>query len=300
RSGTTLLQQMLDAHPDIAIAPETHFMRLFWGSREHYGDLTEDKNYQQLIEDIIALPEFSEMELDSQVFSTFAWQVERSYAAIFQLLLKEFASHHNVTVVGEKTPNHVLYMPEIQGLFPDARFVHIVRDPRSVVNSWRSVPWSTGSVVEDAEMWRYYVSATQRKPPKGPGKVFTLHYEKLVIAPEESLRSLCQFIDLAFDPVMLNYYEKNSTLVNIEREPWKKNAVKPVTQASLSKWQRTLSVADIAAIEGKTWFEMQRYGYQPQTSLFQLLPGLAKTTLERRLKRFVNSVKYKAQKVTQS
>lgn len=297
RSGTTLLQQMLDAHPDVAIAPETHFMRLFWGSRDRYGNLAEAKNYQRLIEDIVSLPEFSEMELDAQDFTTSAWNTDRSYAATFQLLLEKFAQKRQVAIVGEKTPNHVLYMPEIQAMFPKACFIHIVRDPRSVVNSWRSVPWSTGSIVGDAEMWRYYVSAIQRKPPRGDNKVFTLSYEQLVVEPEKSLQSLCDFMHLDFQPVMLDYHYANSKLVNVTREPWKENSVKPVNQRSLTKWQTDLAAQEVVEIEGVTWFEMQRFGYQTHSQMSQLLPTLAGVTLKRSFKHLVNSVSYRAKKV---
>ena len=297
RSGTTLLQQMLDAHPDIAIAPETHFMRQFWGSHKRYGDLTEDDNYNRLIKDILNLPEFSEMELDAQAFAKTAWEVERSYAAIFQLLLQKFAQKNQVSIVGEKTPNHVLYMPDIQTIFPEACFIHIVRDPRSVVNSWRSVPWSTGTVSGDAEMWRHYVSATQRKPPKGINKLFTLQYEQLVVAPEKSLRSLCDFIHLEFASAMLDYHRQNSRLVNVEREPWKQNSVKPVNQQSLTKWQTDLSTQQVAQIEGIAWAEMRRFGYETQNHLSRLLPTLTSHTLKRNVKHLANSVSYRVKKV---
>lgn len=300
RSGTTLLQQMLDAHPEVAVAPETHFMRLFWNARDEYGDLAEDHNYQQLVDQIIALPEFLEMELNAQDFSEAAWHIKRNYAAIFQLLLGMFANRRGVNIVGEKTPNHVLYMPDIQKLFPDARFVHIVRDPRSVVNSWRSVPWSKGSVAGDAEMWRYYVSAAQRKPPVENNKLFTLHYEKLVLEPENALRSLCQFIGLKFEPAMLNYHQNQTTLVNTTREPWKGNAVKPVNQASLTKWQKQLSAKEVAEIESNVWFEMKHLGYRPQTHLVGVLPALTKSVFNQRFKRTMNAIKYRAKKVVPS
>ncbi|MGF1524208.1 MAG: sulfotransferase [Leptolyngbyaceae cyanobacterium] len=300
RSGTTLLQQMLDAHPEVAVAPETHFMRLFWNARDEYGDLTEDHNYQQLLDKIIALPEFLEMELDAQEFLETAWHVKRTYAVIFQLLLEKFAHRRSAKIIGEKTPNHVLYMPAIQTLFPNARFIHIVRDPRSVVNSWRSVPWSKGTVTGDAEMWRYYVSAAQRKPPSEKNQLFTLHYEKLVLEPERTLRSLCQFLDLEFEPVMLDYHQKQSNLVNTRREPWKGNAVKPVSQDSLIKWQKELSHQEVAEIESIVWFEMQRLGYKPQTHLISVLPTLTQFAISQRFKRITNSIKYRAKKVVSS
>ena len=300
RSGTTLLQQMLDAHPDIAIAPETHFMQLFWGRRDQYGNLAEDGNYRRLLENIIALPEFLEMELDAQEFSQSAWTIPRSYAAIFSLLLEQFASKRQVNVIGEKTPNHVLYIPKIQAFFPEARFIHLVRDPRAVVNSWRSVPWSSGSVVKDAEHWRFHISAAWRQPPQGTNKIFTVHYEQLVLSPEAHLRSLCTFMDLAFDPAMLDYHKKETKLVNVQREPWKGAAVKPVNQQSLTKWQRDLSPEEIAAIEGITWFEMNRLGYTAKTPVAKLFPLSTMIATKRKFEHLARSAKSKMKKLVKS
>ena len=268
RSGTTLLQQMLDAHPAIAIAPETHFIRRFWLQRETYGDLTQDHNYQKLINDIIAIPEFSEMELNSHEFSEAVWQIKRDYSSIFHLLLKQFAGLRQVQIVGEKTPNHLLYMQTLQAFFPDARFIHIVRDPRAVVNSWRTVPWSTGSIQGDAKVWRRYMRTAQQTPPAGQ-TLFTLHYEHLVSKPEECLRNICQFLNLEFEPAMLNYYQQETALVNVSREPWKKNAVKPVSESSLNRWQTDLSAQTIAEIEAIVYPDMQQLGYQRYSSPWQ-------------------------------
>lgn len=298
RSGTTLLQQMLDAHPDVAIAPETHFMRLFWSARKEYGNLADDNNFRKLLEDITDLPEFHAMELDKTEFTFAAWSSIRNYATVFQLLLENFARDKNASTMGEKTPNHVLYLPQIQAFFPDAYFIHIVRDPRSVVNSWRTVPWSTGSITGDAEMWLHYVSAAWRKPPKVKDRIFTIYYENLVASPKESLQSLCEFIGLQFQPVMLAYHRKESKLVNIKREPWKEKSVQPVSQNSLMKWQSELSHRDIAEIETITWFEMKKHGYITQTHVTNLWPKVVFFILQRISKYFMKLANRNLKKLT--
>ena len=77
RSGTTLLQRMLDAHPEIAIAPETHFMQYFWQRRVEYGDLNQDDNFQQLLAQITTSPEFAETGINEHYFRQVAWDNER-------------------------------------------------------------------------------------------------------------------------------------------------------------------------------------------------------------------------------
>jgi Sulfotransferase family len=292
RSGTTLLQQMLDAHPSVAIAPETHFIRLFWLRRDRYLDLAEDENYRRLLADLIALPEFNEMGLNPQHFSERAWQQERTFPNLFHLLLEQFAHKQGVGIVGEKTPNHVLHLTALQQFFPDARFVHIVRDPRAVVNSWRTVPWSTGSIAGDAEMWRYYVSAARYSPASVQSTLLTLHYEQLVLEPEANLRSLCTFLNLEFTPAMLAYYQHYSQRVNVTREPWKANAIHPVSHTSLHRWKTDLSAADIAAIEAVTWFEMRHFHYSTETPSITLPAKATSLAMQRRIQHISRRIRH--------
>lgn len=293
RSGTTLLQQMLDAHPDIAIAPETFFIRHFWLQRESYGDLTQDLNYHQLIKDIIELPEFTEMGLNAVEFSEIAWNNSRDYPSVFRLLLEQFACKRKVKIVGEKTPNHLLYMETLQQFFPSARFIHIVRDPRAVVKSWQKVPWSTGSLVENAQVWRRYMATARLCPDSVKTSLFTLYYEKLLTAPEENLHNLCRFLNLEFNPAMMNYHQKESPTVNTVREPWKANSKKPIDKASLNSWQTELSKQMVSDIESIVWSEMKHLGYKTQTNLIPILWQKGLAVVRRKFVRIINIFKRK-------
>ncbi|MEO0375512.1 MAG: sulfotransferase [Cyanobacteria bacterium P01_A01_bin.17] len=273
RSGTTLLQQMLDAHPDVAIAPETFFMERFWLQRNRYGPLAQDSSFHQLLEDIIALPEFDEMGLSPIDFRKAAWQSERTYPAVFHLLLEQFSELSEAKVVGEKTPKHILHMEALLQFFPAARFIHIVRDPRAVATSWQQVPWSTGSLTGDTRVWRRYVTKTRYCSPLVKSVLLTLHYEQLVSQPERELHALCRFLDLEYQSAMMNYARRESQLVNVAREPWKANARRPLSRSSLNRWQTELSSSALLKIEAAAGSEMKYFGYQPVTHTLPLLPA---------------------------
>jgi hypothetical protein len=291
RSGTTLLQQMLDAHPDVAIAPETFFIRNFWLQKEQYGDLEQDHNYHQLLEAIIALPEFSEMELNPESYREAALQQPRDYPSLFRLLLSQFAHQRGVTVVGEKTPNHLLYVPTLQQFFPSARFIHIVRDPRAVVRSWQTVPWTTGTLAGDAKVWQRYMATARQYPALVQSSLFTLHYEELITAPEKSLTALCHFLQLTFTPAMMTYYQQPSLTVNTEREPWKLNAQKQLSQASLDRWRSELDSSGIAAIEAVAGSEMKYLGYAPITQPVKLFTTTISAIVQDKLRKAMNRVR---------
>ncbi len=282
RSGTTLLQAQLDAHPEVAVAPETFYARRFLAKPKRYDPAT-DEGRERLIDDLAATPEFAEMELDRERFAAAVRAAPRDRGAPFRILLEQFRARRGVARVGEKTPNHLLAMPALEALFDGARFVHVVRDARAVALSWRSVPWTNGSLAADAAVWRKYQVAARATPPR-EGGLLTVRYEELVRSPRDVLERVCRFLDLPFDEAMLRHQEAAS--VDVEREPWKAGVREAVTASRIDAWREELSPGEIREIEAAVWPELSRAGYVPEHGALRLLPGLARATLARTTKRW--------------
>jgi hypothetical protein len=281
RSGTTLVRQMLDAHPAVAIAPETHFMQYLWAHRAAYGDLNRKQNFERLIDDVTGLAGFEEMALDAARFRRAAWQGKRSFQALFALLLRQYAEQTGAERVGEKTPTHVRYLPALHRFFPKARFVHVLRDARAVAHSWRGVPWSSGRLWRNADVWREHVAAARRSASRLGEALHTVRFERLVHAPEAVLRRLCRFLVLEFAPAMLGFHRNDAGAPDTEREPWKARATKPVQPDAATRWRDELSAAMVAEIEGRAWREMQCWGYAPETPWRRLAPAVAVTQIKK-------------------
>ena len=284
RSGTTLLQRLLDAHPLVAVAPETHFIRRFWIPRHKYGALADETSFRRLLDDFVAMPEFADMKLDPEQFTAAARRGERTVPALFDLLLRSFAERRGARIVGEKTPNHLLYMTILESFFRGARFVHIIRDPRAVVSSWRSVPWSTGTISGDAGVWRRYMRTAWKQPP-ARGKLHVVRYEALTSQPEHELRFVCDFLEIPFDPSMLSFHQREAETIDFAREPWKRGAARPIRAGANDEWRRALSADEIQAIEEVCWTEMVKLGYEPERYPGPPLLGPARRVMKRLVSR---------------
>lgn len=287
RSGTTLLQRILDAHEDVAVAPETFFVRRFADRRKHYGRLGDPRHREKLLSDLLATPEFAEMGLDPAEFRRTVDALASpslEYHEVFAAWLDAYRRRRGKRIVGEKTPNHLLAMRRLEDWFPNARFVHIVRDPRAVAESWRGVPWTNGSLEADAEVWRRYLETSRREPPlRAPCHV--VRYESLIANPESETRRMCEAIGLSYSDTMLRFHEVGAEAVNVEREPWKAEALKPLSIAGADRWRERLDADEIARIEAVVCFEMRRAGYRPATPLPRLLPAAIRSALARRRER---------------
>ncbi len=275
RSGTTLLQQMLNAHPRIAIAPETHFMPYYAAKREPYGDLARDDAFSRLVEDFAAATDFPDLGLAPDEFRRAARRAPRTFAGVFGLIMEMFARAKGAAIMGEKTPAHVGYLRELKAAFPAARFIHVVRDPRAVVNSRRAETWGPGDVRENAAFWVEQVGLGARGARELGRDAVTIRYEDLVARPDETLRRLCADLDVEFVPAMLEYWKHNTRLVNTGREPWKANALRPIQPGCVDRWRGRLSARDVLEIEAIAWPLMRAYRYRPVTPPHLLLPRVA-------------------------
>lgn len=268
RSGTTLLQSMLGAHPAIAAPPETYFVFRIANLRGYYGDLTIDANLRRVIHDTIhpTVPVLEELGLDEERLYRAAHGSARDYATVFDVVMSEIAHRWGKRRWSDKSPGQSV--DAALALFPDARVVHIIRDPRDVVASSLETPWTPGSSRQIARSWRDFTTRCLRAGLRaGPRRYLAVRYEDLVGDPESLLRRICHFVGEDFDLAMLDPDERRraGTVVAVAA-PWQARAVEPVTterqgrhRQVLSRWQRA-SIA--AAVQG----QVAALGYEPDST----------------------------------
>lgn len=281
RSGTTLLQRMLNARSDVAVAPETFFVRRFWMQRDRYGDLSIDANLNRLVDDLVAMPAFAEMGLDPDDIREAAHQTQRKYGSVFGMLLEQFAAARGAEWVGEKTPDHVLHIPTLRRWFSEAKFVHLVRDPRAVVNSWRAVPWSSGYRWRDAEVWVEHVRAGREAEMRFPAQVMSLHFEALVRSPAAELEEVCDFLDVRYDDQMLAFHERETETVDVKREPWKERTTEPIDPEVADRWRGELSRSAQAQVEAVVASEMRHWDYECEVDSLRRQAARLRAWIER-------------------
>jgi len=208
RSGTTLLRLMLDAHPDLAIPPETSFVAAVSALTESGGDLRT-----RFLETITAYPpnapNWQDFGLAREAFAEAVQALEPfTVADGLRTFYRLYAQRFDKSRWGEKTPDYSLHIGTIAALLPEARFVHLVRDGRDVAASWRQQWFSPGHEPEVlARAWADRVEAARSAGP-ACAHYIEVFYEDLVARPEPVLRRLCEFLDLPWSNQMLNHQER--------------------------------------------------------------------------------------------
>jgi hypothetical protein len=195
RSGTTLVQNMLDCHPEIFGAPEF-------------------RNLNRIIE----LRNRLRQGIDRAAIDAFASaaEVDQLTAQLIEDLLLPLADRHGVPYLSEKTPSNALVFHELLDLFPAARCIFVLRDPRAIIASMLEVgtraaaqghppaqPWTRSLPAAVAYVQRYF-RAARAAEAEAPGRVLVLRYETLVAEPKAETRAICDFLGLPWTDAMLS------------------------------------------------------------------------------------------------
>jgi hypothetical protein len=186
-------------------------------------------------------------------------------AAVFET----YAAGRGKARWGDKTPMYMQYLPLLEGLFPQARFVHLIRDGRDVARSFLAMPegvvtktWAHPRTVPDfACEWRTEVEAARRLGARvGPGRYLEVRYEALVAEPEGRLRAICSFADLPYEPDLLRHSEG----IDVSAKPHQKSLERPLTPG-IRDWRREMDPADAAAFEDVAGELLAALGYELST-----------------------------------
>jgi Sulfotransferase family len=208
RSGTTLLRLMLDAHPDLTIPFETHFVHKLAALDE--AEVARDRFYE------IATTSASwpNLQIDADALRRALDDMpEFTVTGGLRAFYRLFTARAGKGRWGDKTPHYLLSMTGIQRLLPEAHFIHIIRDGRDTALSFRGLWFGLEDLEAAARHWSDGVRAARRQAPD-LRHYLEVRYEALVLDTEASLRRICAWLGLTFDPAMLDYHRTSPERLN--------------------------------------------------------------------------------------
>jgi hypothetical protein len=242
RSGTTLLRAMFDAHPQMAVPHESHFVIQFAGRRgtfERPGGFDVDRFTRELFRHWA----FHRWDLpEDEVRRAYEAAPPRDFPDAIRGLYGAFARHRGKTRYADKTPSYVLHVAALGALLPEAKVIHLVRDGRDVTLSYLATDFGSQTLGQAAIAWDRYVRAGREAGARlGPDRYLEVRYEDLLAEPQRVLEGLCAFVDLEFDERMLRFHERaGSVLRGISHAEHHQNLKRPLT-AGLRDWRRDMS-----------------------------------------------------------
>jgi hypothetical protein len=261
RSGTTLLRLMLSGHSRLHVSPETWFIEqlvaqlpvgppLTGPQREtaltiittHYRWPDLGIAPETLRAEVAALPEPKLRDVTDAVYSCLARAA-------------------NKLRIGDKTPVYVRILPQLAALYPDAQFIHLLRDGRDVALSFMDAHWAARCYDGASFEWTAAVRAARSfGSTMGPQSWMEIRYEDLVHTPEPVVRRLCTFLGEAFEPAMLD--TSGRTRLVPEREQIIHRRVSgPIDAGRAGAWQARLKPGELFVLESCLGTDLRASGY---------------------------------------
>ena len=194
-----------------------------------------------------------------------------SYSSFVSAIFDLYGQRKGKSPVGDKTPSYVQSLRTLHGLWPTAKFVHIIRDGRDVclsmvnwlsekahVAAGRRATWTEDPVSTAALWWKQRVRLGREDGRAlGPELYYEIRYETLVSQPATECAALCDFLGLPYDDAMLRFYEGRE-----KADPGldAKKAWRPIT-LGLRDWRSQMSLDDIECFEAAAGDLLDELGY---------------------------------------
>lgn len=242
RSGTTMMLRIFNMHPQLMVLNELHFFEQLWSPEDkgkiitkegaitlaakllltqRIGYMTHDQNFSQFNEEAtLLINEINKPDVTAE--------------DVFHYFMQREVALHGKTIICEKTPQNVFYLSEIFELYPNAKVINMVRDPRAILLSQKN-KWNRRNLGGDymtrkealrlrinyhpitlSKLWNAAIHAA--KLFKQDKRVMFIRFEDLLEAPETTLRSICNHIEVAFDSNMLNITQESSSIEKDSKE----------------------------------------------------------------------------------
>jgi hypothetical protein len=288
RSGTTLLQLMLHSHPRIAIPAETRFVLPAYSARRDFGDLNDAANRRALGEWIVSRKQtrFGDLGLDPQAVVEEIAAGPPTLGSALSIVFRAYARRFGKPRWGDKRPGYFLYLDVLLRMWPDAQFVHLIRDGRDCVASLKEMPWYKHDCYHAICTWREAIDHGRRYARRlGPDSYYELRYERLVADPAAELTALCDFLGEEYDPAMTKPQEIAKRTVP-SRKKWHSGTRTAVEPGRVGSWAQRLEPWEISLAEAALGSRLTDYGYElsgaPRPAAAQLA-RLARVATHRRL-----------------
>lgn len=307
RSGTTLLQSIMDAHPSVIIPFESPVILNLY---KKYGKINywSKKTIKEFINDLYKVRKFDVWPMDKVDLekSLYSETGNNSFINLIKIIYSHYISlfkKDKPLIIGDKNPIYSLYLKKLVKIFPDAKYIYILRDYRDHILSVKKVGLIMQSTAITAFRWKKSLKQLEKAINK-KRNIFFIRYEDFVSKPEKHLNNICDFLNIPYKPEILEFYKHvDKNFDNYEREKlelFHGSLMKPINKDAVGKWKVNLSEKDQKIADFICGKKAKRYNYQAVYNKFNLrvflhiLPRYLYISLQSLLSFFIDVLPFRA------
>jgi len=262
RSGSALTTRMLNANSQVCMTTDKLKFFLFC----YKPDVPLAERYVEETVSNVAyrLRHRFKLQIDARECLSILETQPLSYASLYATLVSEMHKHHSKPIIGEMESLSWRNIPHFLRMFPDGKAMMIVRDLRDVVVSFKKHTIAPGNdylialfnVVDAMDHWLLYQK-------RYPGRFFGIRYEELKANPEREIRKVCGFLEIDYEPGMLN----ENCWKEDTGERWRNHQISSFYsegdyQNPVGRWRRLITQEELFLCEWIGWSQMHAFGME--------------------------------------
>lgn len=266
RSGTTLVAQCLNAHPDLVLPDETDAVvpLAFLVDRIEEPDLGRELattliTHSRRFADSIG--EYLDAERVAAVVGAAPWTLNGILTDLYAAVAEAGNGRHG----GDKSPNdlkfqRILLTARLYG--PNLPVVHVVRDVRDVMASFRDLGWAQGVPEGLARFWEANNLLVQASVPRQESPYLLVRYEDVVADPEREFRRICALLGVAWDPGMIDDERRYQQFAGHREIGQHAQTFQPISGARVGRYADEFDAETLAHITDLAREGLDAFGYE--------------------------------------
>lgn len=268
RSGTTLLYTLLASHPRIMMVRRTNLWRWFDGK---FGDLADPDNLSHCVDVMMRYERLSALSPDPDSIVAEFTAGEPTYGRLFEILFTQQAERLGFPRWGDKSLHTEMAADRVFAEWPEARMIHVVRDPRDrYVSVLGRAGWESGRNTSIVARWIRSTRAALRNVDRYADRYLIVRYEDLVNHPAAYARQVCEFVGEEFDPVMMELRGGDQRSREGGNSSFEALPPGVISTRSVGRYKSALPARRVAFIESVCGPLMQKLGYAPASPSLSL------------------------------
>jgi hypothetical protein len=263
RSGSTLLRVMLSCHSRLNIPPETWFLiplvRQFRTDRPLGAD-----DIERAVSTITGAWSWPDMKLDTLEFQRRVGQLTEPYLRdLVEVVYRCHLEAEGKVRWGDKTPAYIEIVPELLSMYPQAQFIHVIRDGRDVAKSTQATGWRGRWLHDNTRTWTEALEHHARWAQMGfRERILAIRYEDLVLTTEVTLRNVCRFLGEQYESQMLSWQGQVDEQIPARERMYHSKLKLKIGSEGVARWKREMSAREAFVAEAFMGANLTRLGYE--------------------------------------
>ena len=277
RSGTTLLRVLFDAHPNVRIPPELPVFLMLYKKYEHVRNWDRDARLSFIDHvfqpTVFNLRRIENLKIDRAAFTEALLKMEGTIT-ITDLLMKinehaySMFPKAELMMVGDKNPVYSIFTRRLLKIFPESKFIFIIRDYRDNFVSLRNlkdVHMEAPVLALQVARWRRITKTFIECKEKYPDRISLIRYEYLVTDPEGCMIDLCGFLGIPYRPEVFEFYRKKDEFISTFADPRvikiHQSLLNPITTSRIGMWKSGMTGDEIVMADQLAGDQAHLLGY---------------------------------------